>query len=145
MRHALVRTVVAVTGAAALTFAGIGAAQAGSASSSVSALSANGKSYTAQAVVYTNTGSAWAYSRINSSSGNVASGWMGANGRLFNSAGSLVKEGGFTYNSGAASGLSIPSGTLYRSGSYYSYGVVKVWNGSSYNAHYTYKSPQQNA
>ncbi|GCE77334.1 hypothetical protein [Cellulomonas biazotea] len=145
MRHALVRTAVAVVGAAALTFVGLGAAQAGSASSTVSALSANGKSYSAQALVYTNTGSAWAYSRINSKSGNVASGWMGANGRLFNSGGSLVKEGGFTYNSGAASGLSIPSGTLYRSGSFYSYGVVKVWNGSSYNAHYTFKSPLQNA
>ena len=145
MRHALVRTAVAVVGAAALTFVGLGAAQAGSASSTVSALSANGKSYSAKAIVYTNTGSAWAYSQIDSNSGNVASGWMGANGRLFNSGGSLVKEGGFSYNSGAASGISRTSGTYYKTGAYYSYGVVKVWNGNAYNAHYTFKSPLQNA
>lgn len=144
MRH-VVTSLSAITIATALMISGAAPASAGSAESAVSALSANGKSYSASAAVYTKTGSAWAYSRLDSKSGNVASGWMGANGRLFTSGGTLVKEGGFSYNSGAASGISIPSGTYYKSGTYHSYGVVRVWNGSSYNSHYTFKSPNQNA
>jgi hypothetical protein len=145
MRNKVVSSLSAVVVATALTFAASAPASAGTAESTISGLSANGKSYTASARIYTKTASAWAYSSIDSKSGNVPSGWMGANGRLFTSGGTLVKEGGFSYNSGAASGISVPSGFYNKSGTYYSYGVVRVWNGKSYNSHYTFKSPNQNA
>jgi hypothetical protein len=144
MRAKILRGVIALACVGGLAFTAAGGASAATAKSKVSGFSANGVTYTADASVA--TGSKWAqgHSYIGANK-TVAAGWMGANGRLFNSRGALVKEGGYQYNSVSAIGRGGGSGTYYYSGTYYSHGIVRAWNGNSYNAHYTYKSPSLNA
>ena len=143
------RTVLARATAAAVTcgllvLGSAGAASAASTESKVSGIAANGVSYTARSSLTVKEGTAWSHAKISTVSGSVASGWMATNGRLLNSAGQLVSEGGYIYNDGPASGMSTPSNSTRTKGVYYGKGTVKAWNGNGYNAHYTFQTPSLN-
>lgn len=69
---------------------------------------------------------------------------MGSDGRLFNSAGQLLDDSGYIFNSGPATGQS--GGVNYPAshGAFYSYGNSAAYTGSGYSYNYTYQSPSQN-
>ncbi|SFR97758.1 hypothetical protein SAMN04487783_0139 [Agrococcus baldri] len=76
-------------------------------------------------------------------------GWVGSRGRLFNaSTGALRCEGSNQYNPSA-----LPSGShqvgvscvIYQAGTWYSYGVSRAYNGSSWTNRYTFASGNQNS
>jgi hypothetical protein len=105
----------------------------------------NGKTYRMYALLYIpypNQAGAYTYNGPNS--GSIAAGWAGANGRLFTSGGSLSCESGWGYST---STITYPSFYGRRScmrtqsGTWYSYGVTRHWNGDSYDNYYTYKTP----
>lgn len=124
---------------------GATSAVAGSASSAYGYYSVGGYSYRNQATIVTGTGNDYAYTNLRSTSGNVPPGWFGTLSRGWTTAGALTCSSGYTYNSTWSSGQSRACAFSGYSGSaYYSYGVTKGWNGSSYNAYYTFKSPLQN-
>lgn len=104
--------------------------------------SAAGYSYTNQATI--DNAIRWASTKTNANA--VAPpGYIGSNGRLFRSSGSLCAESGFAYTSTSASGYQVfsPSGGC-GSGYYYGYGVSRFWNGNGYNSAYTFKTPNLN-
>lgn len=70
-------------------------------------------------------------------------GWFGALARLYNDAGTLVKQNGYIYNDSACVAYAVWSGNYTVRDNYYSYGVSKSWNGSGYVGHATYHSPMQ--
>jgi len=70
-------------------------------------------------------------------------GWYGALARLYNDAGTLVKQEGYRYNDSACVGYKVWTGNYTVRGNYYSYGVSKSWTGSAYHGHATWKSPLQ--
>lgn len=127
------------------------AATAGTATSAESAYSVGGRGYNNQAKIVTNTtgsagaGTALAYTSVSTQTGSVPAGYMGARARMFNSSGTLLQQSGITYNS--ANNVSYMSVNTYRSGHgvRQSWGVTWGWNGSSYGAFYTFKSPFQNS
>lgn len=120
-------------------------ASAGSASSGTGYYSDNGKGYYNRAEMNTSAGKAWAVTVVGTSNGQPTNGgWMGARARLFSSNGALVQESNTVYNGGSSTLLSVPT-TRYANGSWYSYGVTYGWNGSGYNAHYTFQSPNQSS
>lgn len=103
-----------------------------------------GYSYKNMADIISGSG-VWGYADVyNQTSDSVPTGYMGAEGRVFNSAGNLVASSNMKYNSSAASGLLVPSETYYSSGTYYSYGITAAYNGNGYNEYYTLKSPSIN-
>ncbi len=117
------------------------AANAGTASSSYGYYTDGGVSYRNQATISTSAGKAVAGTTVWATSGSVPGGWIGLRARLF-SGSTLIQEGGTQYNGGSAT--SIGTGTTrYSSGTWKSYGVTYGWNGSGYNAHYTFQSPNQ--
>lgn len=91
---------------------------------------------------------AYAYTGVWTTGGeNVASGWMGVLPRLYQADGALcAQNSGYSYNSGAASGIYIGKygscGTAY---AYYSYGVTESWNGNGYSAFFSFRSPNVNS
>lgn len=70
-------------------------------------------------------------------------GWIGVNGRLYNSSGSLVCESGFHYSSSSTAVNTVFArvSCSKKPGTWQSYGVSKAWNGSTYDAYFTFKSP----
>jgi hypothetical protein len=116
----------------------------GNAASAVGYYSAGGRSYQNWSVVRTSSFKADATTLTAFTSGLTTAGYAGSRGRLFTSGGSLSCEGVNSYNTQdlAAVGYSCIRKT---SGAWYSYGVSYAWNGSGYNAFYTFKSPNQNS
>lgn len=122
------------------------ASAVGTADSSTAQFSVNGITYYDFARVTANSnGTVYASTWIRGAS-TVPAGWAGVNGRLFRSSGAMVGESGFYYN-----GSSMPAGNQLVNttghnarGTFYSYGVARGWNGSSYNSYYTFQSPYQN-
>ena len=104
--------------------------------------SALGISYNNQAGV--DNSSKWA-ATVTSANTNAPVGYIGSRGRLFNGS-SICSDPGTTYNNVAASshyGYST-FGVSCGSGARYSYGVSYFYNGSGYNAAYTFQSPSLN-
>ncbi|MFC7471416.1 hypothetical protein ACFQVA_33725 [Actinomadura keratinilytica] len=74
-------------------------------------------------------------------SGNVPSGYLGALARLYKG-NTLCASNGYSYTSGPANSLSVPTlGKGCGKGTYHSYGVTKAYTGNGYKAVYTFKSP----
>ncbi len=120
-------------------------ASAGTATSSTGYYTDNGRGYFNRAEISTSVGRAIASSIVGTSNGQGApGGWMGARARLFSSNGALVQESSTSYSGANAYQLSIPT-SRNAGGTWYSYGVTYGWNGSGYNAHYTFQSPNQNS
>lgn len=123
-------------------------ATAGTAYGSWGGYSAGGVSYQNRAYIYTTSGQARAYTQAGPTSTTVASGWVGARGRLFTSGGALSCEGVNDYST-----ISLTAGATWSglsclrsaTGAWYSYGVSLGWNGSGYNSVYTFLSPNQNS
>ena len=138
-RVALVMAGSAILGA---SVGAVAPAFAGTAYSTVGAFTVAGTNYTNQAYVITSTGKVSAVSEIDVASGSVPAGWMGARGRLFNAAGTLIQESATAYTSVTASGLGVPT-VRTGTGTWNSYGVTYSWNGSSYSPYYTFRSPNQ--
>jgi hypothetical protein len=107
-----------------------------------------GKSYNNRSyVLWYTTGYRYiqARSEANSRSGTVPAGWIGVLPRLYKSNGSLCKQpSDYSYTSTPAVGFDVPTSGDCGSGTYYSYGVTKAWNGNGYNAVYTFVSPNAN-
>ncbi|WSB17294.1 ATP-dependent Lon protease [Streptomyces albidoflavus] len=77
-------------------------------------------------------------------SGNVPSGYLGALARLYKGS-TLCASNGYSYTSGPANSLSVPTlGKGCGKGTYHSYGVTKAYTGNGYKAVYTFKSPSVN-
>jgi hypothetical protein len=69
---------------------------------------------------------------------------MGANPRVFKGDGALCEAGGWHYNSGSASGMSIavygPAAKCGH-GNYYSSGLTQAYNGAGYYTYSSFNSP----
>lgn len=127
------------------------AATAGTATSAESAYSVGGRAYNNQAKIVTSTtgaggaGSAFAYTIVSTQSGSVPAGFMGARARMFNSSGTPLQESAIKYNSGDNTSYMSVQTSRTGHGVRQSWGVTWGWNGSSYGAFYTFKSPYQNS
>jgi len=115
-------------------------AYAGSGSSDGMSYTVYGNDYSNWASVYTTTTTAMArtcamcYTAGNAT---VPAGYIGAQARLYNSSGTLIKDTGMSWNKNAAYGYS--SETPYMSvssGYYYSSGYTQAYNGNSYSGNY---------
>jgi hypothetical protein len=96
-----------------------------------------------EASVYThNYTGARAYTWVGSEA-NEAVGHLGARARLYNDAGSLVKDAGWYYNPWVCAGFDYSTANTSISDNYRSYGQSRGWNGSEYVTYYTYTSPYQ--
>lgn len=138
--------VLALMGTFAIAYAG--GAAAATASSAIGITSViNGQKFENQAVVTVNGTSNEGYgtSRVRGRS-TVPSGHMGANARLYTSAGAIVKQTATKYTSStysANSWFSVNTATasLKNGTAYYSRGTTYHWNGSSYVTYSTLQSP----
>lgn len=74
---------------------------------------------------------------------NVPTGYMGANARLYNSSGSLVKSSGTTYNTSKISAFYVYSPRTSTLGQYYAQNTGSFYNGNGYTTYTGYKSPIQ--
>ncbi len=74
---------------------------------------------------------------------NVPIGYMGANARLFNSAGSLIASSGTVYNTSSTSGWIVYSSAISTPGVYYAQNTGSFYNGSGYTVYTGYASPLQ--
>lgn len=73
---------------------------------------------------------------------NLPIGYFGANSRLYNSAGTLVKSSGWSYNDNESFGMLKSSGRHYTDkGLFYSLGQVQMYNGNGYNTFTCSQSP----
>jgi hypothetical protein len=108
----------------------------------------NGHDYGTRSIVYTQqpgSPSDWAGTTVYTTGGeNVGAGWMAADARKFKN-GSLCDETGYLYNSISTNWEEpIAEARACGSGTYYSYGLIAVWNGNGYNYYYSQKSPSLN-
>jgi len=134
-------TTFLVSFAAGVSVAG---ANAGNASGSYGFFTAGSTQYINFASIATSSNVAQATTSTSRNASTTPSGWAGSRGRLFTSGGSLSCEGSTTYNSGTIYGYhEAVSCIRFTSGTWYSYGVSYGYNGSGYNASYTYLSPNQ--
>lgn len=96
-----------------------------------------------QATVYThNYTGARAYTWVGSAV-NEPPGHLGARARLYNDAGSLVRDSGWYYNPWVCGGFSYSTSVTYVSDNYFSYGQSRGWNGSTYVTYATHSTPYQ--
>lgn len=123
-----------------LALTSVNIALAASATSSKSTQNVNGYSYTYLSSVHNDSSSTWAATDVQATT-TVPTGYMGVLPRLYNSSGTLVKSGSWTYNESAYSGMSVLSGDYSLSGTYYSCGQVSLYNGNGYSTYNTNKSP----
>jgi hypothetical protein len=114
----------------------------------------DGYQYGTRSIMYTDepgSPSDWAattvFPTVNDSpagSGEVPAGYMGADARKFIN-GSVCEQTGYYYNSVKASNQKVFAQTTpCGAGTYYSYGLIAVWNGSGYDYYYSEKSPSAN-
>lgn len=140
--------IVTIVFMSAFLSTGTAAAIAGTATSAwYGPYSVGGYSYKNQAAIMTNTPAGdQGRTVVQSQSGNVPSGWMGAKARAYRTSnGALACDGSITYNSGPVVEMSVPcffTGVV--GAGYHSLGTSYGWNGSGYNSWGTYKSPSQN-
>lgn len=73
--------------------------------------------------------------------GNVPTGYMGAQARLYNSDGLLKLSSSWVYNDRELAGFNVLTKNYTTAGDYYSCGQVRLYNGDGYNTYTTYKSP----
>jgi hypothetical protein len=87
----------------------------------------------------------WASTDVWTTNGdNVAVGWEGADARKFKN-GSICEQTGYQYNSFTTnSEEALADNTACGSGTYYSYGLIAVWNGTAYDYYYSQVSPSLN-
>lgn len=111
------------------------AVYAASAYSNESTATVNGYSYTYYSSVHNDANSTWGYGSASSNSGNVPTGYIGINARLYNSSGTLVKSSSWTYSDRVLSGLSVPSGSYTTKGTYYAKSQVQFYNGNGYTTY----------
>lgn len=144
--HVSLRKVMALAAVIGFSFAiGVAPAQAATAYSPKGYYGPYaGYSYDNQAVVSNNTFVYAATYVDTQNGGTVPTGYMGALARLYKGS-ALCKSNGYSYNNGAASGISESTGgSNCGSGTYYSYGASAAYNGNGYNYVYTFKSPNLN-
>ena len=108
----------------------------------------DGHQYATQSILYTQepgSPSDWAYTLLWTTGGeNVAAGWMGADARKFKN-GSVCESTGYQYNNSSSSSQgALADSKACGTGTYYSYGVIAIWNGSGYNYYYSQQSPSLN-
>jgi hypothetical protein len=139
------RLIAAVMLSAFVMSFGAGAAFAGDVWGTTGYYTVAGIQYENFARIKTTTGQASAESWARKVGGNTPIGYAGARGRLFTSGGALSCEGSFGYNPSNTAYAVGGSCTRYYSGAWYSYGVTEGWNGSGYDAFYTYRTVNQNS
>lgn len=72
----------------------------------------------------------------------LPAGYMGAIGMIYADDGTLHAKSAWDYNDSSTLGMNIPAyAEKYEYGKYYSYGKVKMYNGSDYVTEFTKKSP----
>lgn len=107
------------------------------------------KKFRNQAVVYTTTNQAFAATATASNGHSIVPGWMGSRGRLYRATtDALSCEGQNTYNPTTyTSGQWIMGVSCTRTGSstWYSYGVSRAYNGTTWKNVFTFKSGIQNS
>lgn len=112
--------------------------------SSYSYYTVNSYSYKARASINTDGSKAWSYTDLyTSDSSDAPSGYMGAQARVYNDAGTLKKSSDYVYTSSATDYISVGTTYTVTGGTYYGMGNVKLYNGSSYSTYQTTKSPSQ--
>ncbi|MET3207360.1 UNVERIFIED_CONTAM: hypothetical protein ABIC26_000294 [Paenibacillus sp. PvR008] len=86
-------------------------------------------------------GGASAWTLVTTNSGDpVPMGYMGVQGRLYNSENSLIRSTDWKYTTKSTSGIQVQTDYLSASGNYYSYGAVDLYNGNGYTRSYAYKT-----
>lgn len=127
-----------------LSLLGVGAAQAATGAAG-SYGPVYGYSYNNWSEVYATTRT-YAVATVQTTASSAPAGYMSVNARLFLSNGTMCKETGHIYTSGAAKNFSLgtsSSGCVLPS-SYYGWSVTGAWNGSGYSYYYAPKSPWVN-
>jgi hypothetical protein len=143
-RNRLARLLVAFPLAAYLSMIPA-VAHAGWAESAVGWYTNTGHNYQSYAAVNTSPGTVYAYTYAGPRDFTAPAGWIGLRARIMNTAGSVVAESSNVYTPQSLTAGSYWSAYLGRSltGTWYSWGVTYAWNGSSYDAYLTFKSPYQ--
>ncbi len=129
-------SIIAVT---ALVLGNVSAVQAGESLGSYSKRTVGSYSYNDRAAVNTDTVAGWAYTDIYTTGFvSVPTGYMGAAAQLFNASnGGLCQSSVVYYNTSSTSTLSVGSGRYIGPSSFYSMGIARYYNGSSYNNYLT--------
>lgn len=133
------RLCFSIIAVAALVLGSVSAAQAGECLGSYSKRTVGSYSYNDRAAVNTDTVAGWAYTDIYTTGYvSVPTGYMGAAAQLFNASnGGLCQSSVAYYNTSPASTLSVGSGRYIGPSGFYSMGIVRYYNGSSYNNYLT--------
>ncbi len=125
-----------------------GAAIASSVSSSISYYGpVAGYNYENQAFLYNegNSGSWGAVSVATQHGTSAPAGYMGYDVLVYTSSGSLCLAGTWQYNGTPAAGIAGPGPSGIQAdcgaGNYFTQGQTEAWNGSAYQAYYTYDTP----
>ena len=101
----------------------------------------NGYSYENQATAVANT-SAYAYTWVSTTGDDqVPAGYMAAQAKVYNSSGVLKKSSDLVYNDDPCIGYNTVTPNTIWSGTYYSKGLTKAYNGNGYDTYYTFTSP----
>lgn len=122
------------------------AAHAGTSYSAQGTFNHGGTAYNQAAVI---TSSAHAHASTSTwPAASTPAGYIGSRGRLFTSGGSLSCEGTTSYNASTLPPLGAQPGYSchrYTSGTWYSYGVSRKFNGSTWVDVFTFQSGNQNS
>ena len=110
------------------------------------------KSFTVYGYSYKNRAEVMEYSfglqprtAIESTSGSVPAGYVGAYPRLYSDDGDLVLSAtDWYYNDSTSVGIDCGADVYEEQGSYYCYGLTKAYNGNGYTQQTTYRSPSIN-
>ena len=110
------------------------------------------KSFTVYGYSYKNQASVMEYSfglqprtSIESTSGSVPAGYIGAYPRLYSDDGVLVLAAtDWYYNDNTAVGIDCGADVYEEPGAYYCYGLTRAYNGNGYTQQTTYRSPSIN-
>lgn len=143
-RKRLIILVTTFIAAFAVMFGAQSALAYGAVNSSISQYYVAGHWYDAYAVIYTEPASyALAGTKSSFTGGGTYTGWAGARGRLFTQDNYLSCEGVNSYNPSPGTIANANSCSRYQPYNWYSWGVARGWNGSSYNDAYTFKTVLQ--
>lgn len=121
-----------------------GAAMAGTSYGTVGTFKKVGKTFKARSWIQTGSGTDHATVRIESKSGSLKAGHLGALARGYKAGGALTCTSGYFYTPTSAPGLQKSCGFSAKAKTnYYSKGAVRVKSGSSYYTYTTKASPYQ--
>lgn len=112
----------------------------------------NGITYNGYNTIYTglnHTNQKYAMAMTNVTSKDnsiIPAGWAGVQPILYNSSGTAIRTGSWSYTSSGSSGTgsSVDYTGFTSSTSYYAQGLTRAWNGSDYWTYSTSKSPSLN-